>query len=214
MAKTFPISLEVEEIALGSVLRRLNEMPGIAKLNLNLGKGGEGAGKEKLAKVAARQGESAEQGVLRLLMNGPMHISEIATQLGGTKARAYGATHQLRKKGLVEAGEHKGFHRLSKKVAQLSSQAKLALPAPPIKRGAGGRAAPGSGSIVLRTFLNDGPKSPSEVRSALAAQGLSAKSASGILERAKKSGLIKKNGSGYELTAKGQKIELGAEHHG
>ncbi len=27
--KTFPIRLEVEEIALGAVLRKLNEMPGI-----------------------------------------------------------------------------------------------------------------------------------------------------------------------------------------
>ena len=35
------------------------------------------------------------------------------------------------------------------------------------------------------------------------------------IDRAKKSGLIKKNGSGYELTAKGQKIEtMGVAHHG
>ena len=39
MPKTFPIMIEVEEIALGPVLRRLNDMPGIAKLHLDLGHG-------------------------------------------------------------------------------------------------------------------------------------------------------------------------------
>jgi hypothetical protein len=45
MPKTFPIMIEVEEIALGPVLRKLNEMPGIAKLHLDLGRGGRGAGR-------------------------------------------------------------------------------------------------------------------------------------------------------------------------
>lgn len=36
MPKLFPISLEVEEAALGRILRALNVMPGVARLNLNL----------------------------------------------------------------------------------------------------------------------------------------------------------------------------------
>ena len=61
MPKTFPILLEVEEIALGTVLRKLNEMPGIVKLDLNLGHGGEGAGKKQLVKAAANNGERANR---------------------------------------------------------------------------------------------------------------------------------------------------------
>lgn len=36
MAKLFPIGIEVEETAVGSVLRILNKTPGVAKLHLNL----------------------------------------------------------------------------------------------------------------------------------------------------------------------------------
>ena len=43
---------------------------------------------------------------------------------------------------------------------------------------------------------------------------MSPKSVSGVLDRAKRDGLIKKNGTGYELTAKGQKIEMGAQTNG
>jgi hypothetical protein len=219
MAKTFPIRLEVEEIALGTVLRKLNEMPGIAKLDLDLGHGGEGAGKEKLVKQAAQmRGESAEQQVLKLLMPGEMDIKDISNAIGGAKARAYGATHILKKKGLVEAGSGKGMWRLTRKVAmQLNigaATAKLpALPAPQVTHGPKGRATPGSGNIVLRAALDAGPVSPATLRQHLASNGMSPKSVTGVLARAKQAGLIKKNGHGYELTAKGQKIE-GASANG
>jgi len=39
-------------------------------------------------------------------------------------------------------------------------------------------------------------------------KGMSPKSISGVLDRARKGGIIKKNGAGYELTAKGMKIEV------
>ena len=48
MPKTFPIIIDVEEIALGTVLRKLNDMAGIAKLHLDLGRGGE-SGQQAIA---------------------------------------------------------------------------------------------------------------------------------------------------------------------
>ena len=214
MPKTFPILLEVEEIALGTVLRKLNEMPGIVKLDLNLGHGGEGPGKKQLVKAAANNGESGEQAVVKLLANGEMHIREIARQIGGSKARAYGATHQLRKKGITEPGVGKGTHRLTKKAMAQLGRAVPALPAPALTKGPGGRPTPGSGAIVLRTALQAGPLTPADLRTKLGESGVSPKSLSGVLLRAKRDGLIKKNGSGYELTAKGQKIETGASANG
>ena len=218
MPKTFPIMLEVEELLLGPVLRKLNDMPGIAKLHLDLGHGGQGAGAKQLAdKVAkVRNGGTAEQQVIKLLMEGPKHIREISRAVGGAKSRAYGAVHQLKKKGLSESGSEKGTHQLTAKAkAQLGGA--LALPAPEgaqVAHGPAGRAKPGSGNIVLRAALDAGPLTPIDLRKRMAAQGMSPKSVSGVLARAKDGGLIRKNGTGYELTAKGQKIELQAVTHG
>jgi hypothetical protein len=216
MPKTFPIMIEVEEIALGPVLRKLNDMPGIAKLHLDLGKGGEGAGKKQLAEHAAtsRNGETTEQTAVKFLMQGPKHIREISEALGGNKTRAYGVVHQLRKKGLAEAGVGKGVHQLTADARTQLGGAMPALPAPEVKHGPSGRASPGSGNIVLRAALDAGPVSPADLRAHLGSKGMSPKSVSGVLERAKRHGLIKKNGSGYELTAKGQKFEMGAAAHG
>lgn len=218
MPKTFPIMLEVEELLLGPVLRKLNDMPGIAKLHLDLGHGGQGAGAKQLAdKVAkVRNGGTAEQQVIKLLMEGPKHVRELSRAIGGAKSRAYGAVHQLRKKGLAEAGADKGVHQLTAKArAQLGGA--LALPAPEgaqVAHGPAGRAKPGSGNIVLRAALDGGPLAPVDLRKRMAAQGMSPKSVSGVLARAKDGGLIRKNGTGYELTAKGQKIERQAVAHG
>jgi len=218
MPKTFPIRLEVEEIALGPVLRKLNEMPGIVKLDLDLGQGGQGAGRKQLEKHAAEtlKNGSREPAVLKLLMSGPKHIRDISALLGGKKTRAYGLMNQLQKKHLTKS-IGKGMHELTAKaLAQLGLTAQdvpqqaIALPAPALKHGPGGRASPGSGNVVLKSILSDGPKTPADVRAKAAEKGISPKSISGVLDRARKSGLIKKNGQGYELTAKGQKIELRA----
>lgn len=227
MPKTFPIMIEVEEIALGPVLRKLNEMPGIAKLHLDLGRGGEGAGRKPLEQHAAShaQNGSREPIAIKLLMQGPKHISEISAALGGAKSRAYGLTNTMSKKGLVERGQGSGMWQLTKKAAtQLHkamptatpvAAAVPALPAPKIKHGPSGRASPGSGPIILRAVLDGGPTHPSDLRKQLADRGMSTKSISGVLDRGRRQGLIKKNGSDlYELTAKGMKIELGGAANG
>jgi hypothetical protein len=216
MPKTFPIKIEVEEIALGAVLRRLNDMPGIAKLHLDLGHGGQGSGKQELEQHAEtkRDGGNKERTVVKLLMQGPKHISEISAALGGKKTRAYGVMTSLRKQGLSESAQGHGMHQLTDKAMVQLGNVTPALPAPEIKRVPSGRAAPGSGQIVLRAALDAGPVSPGSLRSHMAGKGMSSKSISGVLERAKRDGIIKKNGSGYELTAKGKNVELGAAHNG
>jgi hypothetical protein len=227
MPRTFPIKLQVEEIALGTVLRKLNEMPGIAKLDLDLGHGGEGAGRKPLEKHATEarvHNGSREPLAIKILMQGPKHIGEISAALGGAKSRAYGLMSTMRKKGLVEGAESAATWQLTKKAtAQLNKAmpavtpavpAMAALPAPAVKHGPSGRAVPGSGAIVLRAALATGPMTSKDLRSKLTEGGMSAKGVSGVLDRARKAGLIKKNGKGYELTAKGQKIEPGETAHG
>jgi DNA-binding PadR family transcriptional regulator len=215
MPKTFPIRLEVEEIALGPVLRKLNEMPGIAKLDLDLGHGGQGAGRKQLEQQAAAvraQNGSREAIALKLLMQRPKHIQEISAAIGGKRTRAYGLMNQLQKKGLTKS-TGMGMHELTKKAAsQLGgAMAVPALPAP-VKHGPSGRASPGSGPIILRAALDAGPVSSATLREHLTTNGMSPKGISGVLHRAREHGLVKRNGSGlYELTAKGHKIELTTE---
>jgi DNA-binding PadR family transcriptional regulator len=216
MAKTFPIRLTVEEVALGTVLRKLNEMPGIVTLDLDLGKGGEGPGKDKLTQEAIKNSETADQTVLKLLIqHGPLTTGAIKKALRWNGTRVYGAINVLKKKRLIETDSNKVHTAL--KVVQVEAVVP-ALPSPSkpkISHGPGGRASPGSGNIVLKSILSSGPKTPGEIRKLVAENGVSAKSISGVMERARKSGLIKRNGAGvYELTAKGQKIQLpeGATH--
>ena len=216
MPKTFPIKLEVEEIALGVVLRKLSDMPGIARIDLDLGHGGEGAGKKRLEQAAEKMGGGGNgnkaQAVIKMLMGGQRHIGDICTLVGGNKSRGYGIASNLKKQGLTEAGDGSGMHRLTKKALDQIKRAMpvdasmVALPAPAVKRGPSGRASPGSGPILLRTVLDGGPVDPTALRKQLAEKGMSAKSISGVLERGRRKGLIKKNGTGYELTAKGLKI--------
>lgn len=215
MPKTWEIKLDVEELALGAVLRKLNEMPGIAALHLDLGRGGEGAGRKQLdqASVATPRGNNSQE-IVKLLMSGPKHLDEMVSAIGGKKSSFYTATSKLSKEGLVERGANKGQWQLTAKARGQLGGAVPALAAPKeskVKEAPSGRAVPGSGNIALKAILLEGPKSPSEVRAAAGAAGISPKSITGVLDRAKKAGLIRKNGSGYELTAKGQKIETTTE---
>jgi hypothetical protein len=195
----FPIKLEVEEIALGSVLRKLHDMPGIAKLDLDLGHGGQGAGKQKLQEAAKEQNGSVEQRAIAFLMSGPKHIREIAEHIGG-RTRAYGVMNALRKKGITEPAGGPGRHQLKRNALE-------------IKRGPGGRASPGAGIAAMHAILKSvsEPLRPAQMQEHMAAVGVSPKSLSGMINRAKVAGIIRKAGDGYELTAKGHKLN-GADH--
>jgi hypothetical protein len=199
MPRTFPIRIEVEEIALGPVLRRLHEMEGVAKLNLDLGPGGH-----KPA-VPNTQGNGAQEKAIALLMTGPKHRNEISPVIGGAKSRLYNTINQLKKKKMIKAIDG-GYYALADAAAhQLNGQPR-ALPAPqvPISKGPAGRAGP----MVLRAALDAGPVAPSDLRKHMAANGMSPKAVYGVLDRGKKAGLIKKNGSALcELTAKGRAME-------
>jgi DNA-binding PadR family transcriptional regulator len=216
MPNFFTIIIKVEELALGPCVRRINDMPGVVDFKLDLGEGGLGAGRKQLEDAARTNNGSSEQIAIKLLMQGPQHTGDISRAVGGAKSRAYGVIHQLKKKGLIEPGVDKGHYQLTT-LARAQIGGALALPAPEkpvktakVKHGPKGRATPGSGNIVLRELLNDGAKSPIELRKLMSDKGMSPKSISGVLARAKDASLIKKNGTGYELTAKGLKIEVPA----
>jgi hypothetical protein len=217
MPKTFPIMIEVEEIALGPVLRKLNEMPGIAKLHLDLGHGGVGGMPAAPPKRMARtNGDgSSDQKTVALLMKGPQGYDAIAAAIGSKKQNAYAVVSRLKLKGLVEPGEAGTFRLTANALAKLQgADQPAALPAP-MRKTASGRAPQGSAPLLLRAALDAGPLAGPTLKQTLAAQGMSAKSFSGIIDRARQAGIVKRNGDGLlELTAKGQKLPLPGVAHG
>lgn len=225
MPKTFDIRLEIEEIALGAVLRKLNEMPGIVRLHLDLERGGEGAGRKQLEDAAKTMHSGRETLSVRLvqsLVDGPKNVQQLHEAIGGIRQSIYGALNYLRKQGLTEPGEGYGVHRLTQKAqAQMGLVKSLPSPADPaaaeIKPTPTGRNSRGSGNAILKEILSGGPKTRSDIRALANEKGFSERSIGGVLDRAKRDGLVKKlNGfnGGYELTAKGQKIEMMEVKHG
>jgi len=192
--KTFPIRLEVEEFALGAVLRRLHEMQGIAKLDLDLGTGG--------SKPATKgNGHGAQEQVVAALMDGPKHRDELSQIVGGSRTRIYGALHLLKGKRRIKA-LGRGTYGLTAKP--------LALPAPVMaKRGPKGRVIKNESQRALALSLTGGPLRPFQIAEFLANHGVSGKSLSGVLARGKRDGLIRKQGFAYVLTAKGREIAHG-----
>jgi hypothetical protein len=185
-------------------------MDGIAKIDLDLGHGGQKPLPH--AKGGNGIGATLQAQAVALLMDGPKHISELSTALGGVKkARIHGAMHGLKVKKVVK-GNGSGIYQLTDRArAELAPQQATLLPAPAaapaIRTTATGRAAPGSGNIILKILLSGAAMPSSDLRAQLAQKGMSSKSISGVLDRAKRDGLVKLNGDkAYELTAKGQKI--------
>lgn len=109
MPKLFSIQIEVEEVALGTVMRKLNQMPGVAKLNLDMGdpehaSNGAGNGKKKRQKYAKSGAEFLEGIFLRLKK--PVHSGYIneAFEKAGRGKSASGAINSLKTAGLIASG--------------------------------------------------------------------------------------------------------------
>ena len=226
MPKNFPILIEVEEIALGPVLRRLHEMTGIAKIDLQLGEGGHKPPSRQLYGHGAKaNGNAFAQHVVGALINGPQSLQDIAAVVGGSTSRAHSVLTNMRVKGIVQR-VGRGTYKLTAKAtkamqgdhAPIAAAAPVgvpALPAPAIRKTKSGRAPQGSGPLAVRAALNAGPVTPATLREQLASTGMSPKGVSGVVDRAKRDGLIRKTGANlYELTAKGMKINVAEAAHG
>jgi hypothetical protein len=208
--------IEVEEIALGQVLRKLNGMPGIARLHLDLGGPGGKRRKQTGSKTeddGPRSGERPGRGetlarTIALLMQGPKTLDEITAELGGDRQRAHNATYLLRKKKFITK-VRKTYKLTAKATAELRARGAAAPAALPSPSAPTGRMTPGRGPVMLRAALGKGPVARADLNARLAAHGVTPKSIPGVIDRGKRDRIIRKNGSQlYELTAKGKKIEL------
>jgi hypothetical protein len=202
MAKPFPVRLEVEELLLGPVLRKLHVIPGVTKVDVGMdGEGGHGGDRQKLEQQVAKLREKPHEAIVKLLAQGPMKGSAIKQALKITDGKLYYAISALQS---VVRRNGKGEFYLAEKTPKLIVAT---------KRGPTGRASPGQGNITLAAILSSagGPIKATQLKNDLGSHGMSVKSASGILQRAKEIGIVRSTAAGYVLTAKGSKLN-GATH--
>lgn len=58
-------------------------MPGIAELKLDLGQGGQGAGRKQLEEVAKQSRGTNEQIIVKMLTRGPASLNDLTREIGG-----------------------------------------------------------------------------------------------------------------------------------
>ena len=104
MPKMFSIHLEVEELALGSVMHKLHTIPGVAKIALNMDKKPK-AKANGSASHSKKFGETAEEFAMSLLRDGPQparvlkdHFADVGRSAGSVSS----ALNTAQAQGFVE----------------------------------------------------------------------------------------------------------------
>lgn len=221
------LTIEADE-AFGLVLRKLHEMAGVTDIRPILdGLGGTGPGAKRLEKAASASAQAKASGpknlneaVLKVMMqkDGPMHVHEIVTATGRIKSSISTAVYKLKKEGIIKS-VGTGLYEMA--IRPRDGQvvpSQLALPAP--TKTQSGRNAQGAGPALMLVILqrHAAPLPSGALREQLGSQGIGLKSVSGIVGRAIRDKLIKRNGVGknivYELTSKGQHAAEAATVHG
>lgn len=127
MPKPFTLLVAVEEVALGPVMAKLHNMPGVVKVDMLLGdtkgakehaNGHANGHAAKQVKPTYQGDQTAEQFVIKLLKKKPMKASAIhdAFEKEGRAGGSYAsAVWQAKKDGLVQQKEERGDYSLTKK---------------------------------------------------------------------------------------------------
>ena len=156
----FPINLQVEESALGTVLRFLKGLPGIAKMDLMLDDvAGPKGGPRKQQRSNGDDHPDRppiKTLIITALLNGPLHLDQlfkIGIENGFQEGSVSTALGALRKAGITESGGlaiHKlTAEALEKMKAAPAEEKPLALPKPDGKREAGAE-------VVLERLMQGG----------------------------------------------------------
>jgi len=217
-----PIHVEVEDIAVGPVLIALRKMQGVIKFHVDLDGFGPSSSTPRLP-----GGPSVQETIIAILLQHgePITAAGIAEKTGLVKTSVYSGLNSLKTKGIVKLGADKAW-QLTEKAARDMGAVKL-LPKPRTDAAAANgvvrshhgtngtngmngkkpkiiRAKQGAAWSALHSGLVNGPLKRENLITHMTQNGVKAKSASGILERAQRDKLAKTNGGGiWELTAKG-----------
>lgn len=223
----FPILVDVEESHVGSVLRVLNRLPGVANFHLNLdaipGKRGAKTGKHNGAAAPAAEPPKVPQRqiVIAELIGGPKNLEHLKTKISeqGHKPDSLpGTLNTLRKAGITETAGT-GLHRLTDKaMAEIKThQASAAppgeLPAPGKPRKPRG-AVTTAQTILLAMAAAGGRLSRRALQEAIASAGFAPVGVDGALFKLKQDRLIKPTAEKgvFDLSAEGRKQAAKLQH--
>jgi hypothetical protein len=106
MPKLFPISIEVEELAVGKVMRMLNSMPGVAKLHLDLEKKEAKPNGRGPHKTRVQLEETGEDVVAKALYGKPpmtnAQLRDVFTSQGRSPTSINSVLHTMKNNGEVK----------------------------------------------------------------------------------------------------------------
>lgn len=231
MAKLFPIGIEVEEVAVGKVLRILNQTPGVAKLHLNLmneqenglqieALGTETGGiepteiKQVLPPVKKSKPGSMQMVVAEMLAVAPVHHTIIAAQIkrsGYAAISTYSVITKMLSNGFIRRTAP-GTYALTPKGSRhyaVGGQPEKRRAAPP----ASGREAnndDGVRGLVLKSLNNATQLVARDLQRILVENDYSPKNMTGTVGKMRREGLIASDDGVYSITEQGRAILNGS----
>ncbi len=219
----FPIMLEVEETAVGTVLRHLKDMAGIAKLHLDLDNVAKKKGAPRTAPPNPKQAKEAKTEhrprakdvLIAALMSGPQTADQLRHAIAKHHfniSSMYPTIGELKAKGVVEMVTPGTYQLTAAALAQLDKPEPSQL-APPVRNGAEVKRQPmGAGQAfivkVIRetTETTDGIITRTQLVEICTAAGMTERAVDGTITRMKQAKLISTpEPAHYKLTAKAAK---------
>jgi len=220
MAKLFPIGIEVEEVAVGSVLRILNKTPGVAKLHLNLlneaASTVDNTVTEDVAEVRntlppVRQAKdgSSQMIVAQILRTAPVHneiLREALKRQGYSAASLASLITKMRENGFVKR-VGVGIWKLTDKGSRHYFMKDVkTLPVRNKSNGLVTNNSYGVRGLVL-TALNNGAQIVArDLRRILEENQYSPKNMTGTVSKMKMEGLLESKDGIYSLTERGRAV--------
>jgi Mn-dependent DtxR family transcriptional regulator len=217
MAKLFPIGIEVEEIAVGKVLRILNSTPGVAKLHLNLMNESASAPtiesqnqeiQNVLPPVRQPKEGSSQMVAAEVLRVTPAHnniLREALKRKGYSEASLPALLTRMRALGFVKK-VGVGTWRLTDKGSRHYFSAGTKQLPPRTSKGSGPATNNGYGvrKLVLTSLNNGAQLLARDLRRILEEHEYSPKNMTGTVSKMKQEGLVKTDSVGtYSLTEQG-----------
>lgn len=216
----FPIMLEVEESAVGSILRKLKDMPGIAGLHLDL----DNVAKKGVAKMRpsnpkeakksqAERGPRAKDILITELISGPKTRDQLRQALVNHKFNPSSMdplVRDLKAKQIVENTSAGIYQLTAAALAQLDKSKPSQLPAPAHDGVEVKRQPPGAGIAfvinAIRAKAIDGIVTRQVLVDLGTANGMTERAVDGTLTRMKQAKLISApEPAHYKLTARAVK---------
>lgn len=228
MSKLFPISIEVEEVAVGKVLRILNATEGIVRLHLKLTQdkepklGTEQDGGAVNTTPVLRDGRSNKrniptahnkcyQVIAEVLLKTPAHYKILAAALERTGYKAsgiHGFIYRMGKMKLIQRTSP-GSYKITEKGQRVFANPKRLIPTPPqlpphlykvTNNYSGFRL------FVLTTLYREGPVSSVHMRERVSDGGFSEKNLSTTGMKMRNEGLFSVEDGVYTITEKGTEV--------